>query len=232
MPSSAPTDPEHVVLTGLGKDYDESGRSHVVLTGIDTRIRRGELVVLVGRSGSGKSTLLNLIGGLDRPTRGSVHIDGEDLYAMDETARTLLRRRRMGFVFQFFNLIPTLTVLENVRLPAELNGVAQDDAARSAERWVDAVGLAGREDAFPEELSGGEQQRIAVARALVHEPGLVLADEPTGNLDIDTARVVLSLLDELCRDAGATLIMATHSPDVIGLADRVLTINHGALEDA
>lgn len=232
MPSSALTGSDHhVVLGGLGKNYDESGRNHAVLSGVDAHIATGEFVVLVGRSGSGKSTLLNLIGGLDKPSSGSVHIHGQDLYAMDETRRTLLRRRDMGFVFQFFNLIPTLTVLENVRLPAELNGADETDATRTASSWVDAVGLAGREDAYPDELSGGEQQRVAVARALVHRPGLVLADEPTGNLDIDTARIVLGLLDELCRDAGATLVMATHSPDVIGLADRVLAIRDGGLVD-
>ena len=218
-----------VALQGVGKRYEGRGRRREVLAELWAEIGAGEFVVLVGRSGSGKSTLLNLIGGLDRPTSGDVLIAGQSLGALDQEGLSRLRRRSIGYVFQFFNLIPTLTVAENLLLPLELVGVKGAAARDRSARWLAAVGLAGREDDYPDELSGGEQQRVALARALVHEPGLLLADEPTGNLDLATARDVLRLLDDLCRAAGTTLIMATHSPEVIGLADRVLTIRDGRL---
>jgi putative ABC transport system ATP-binding protein len=218
-----------VSLEGAGKSYESRGRRREVLADLWAEIMPGEFVVLVGRSGSGKSTLLNLIGGLDRPTSGDVRIAGQSLGALDQEGLSRLRRRRIGYVFQFFNLIPTLTVAENLRLPLELIGVNGAPASDRAGRWLTAVGLGGREDDYPDELSGGEQQRVALARALVHEPGLLLADEPTGNLDLATAREVLRLLDDLCRASGTTLIMATHSQEVIGLADRVLTIRDGRL---
>jgi len=220
----------HVELDAVSKDYDEHGRPHRVLEDVSGNIRRGEFIVLVGRSGSGKSTLLNLIGGLDRPSRGDVRIRGESLAGLGEDALARLRRRELGFVFQFFNLVPTLTARENLLLPLDLLDVPRDEAQERARGWLDAVGLAGRGEAFPEELSGGEQQRIALARALVHRPGLVIADEPTGNLDLETARQVLGLLDDLCRREGTTLVMATHSTEVIGAADRVFTIHEGRLE--
>jgi putative ABC transport system ATP-binding protein len=222
--------PVHVELEDVGKDYDEHGQALRVLDGVSARIHAGEFVVLVGRSGSGKSTLLNLIGGLDRPSRGEVRIAGRPLSGLSEDGLARLRRREVGFVFQFFNLVPTLTARENLLLPLELLGVARDEAAAVAARWLDAVGLPGKGEAFPDELSGGEQQRVALARALVHGPGLVIADEPTGNLDLDTARQVLGLLDDLCRREGTTLVMATHSPEVVGVADRVLTIHDGRLQ--
>lgn len=232
MPDARPPGdrPIDIRLDGVCKDYDERGRPHRVLDGVTARIARGELIVLVGRSGSGKSTLLNIIGGLDRPSRGEVHIAGEALSRLSEDGLARLRRRSIGFVFQFFNLVPTLTALENLLLPLDLLGVERGEALRRACGWLETVGLPDRGESFPEELSGGEQQRIALARALIHRPGLVIADEPTGNLDLDTARQVLSLLDDLCRREGTTLVMATHSPEVVGVADRVFSIHDGRLE--
>jgi putative ABC transport system ATP-binding protein len=218
-----------VLLRDVRKVYREGGAERVVLRGVDLAIHRGELCVLIGRSGSGKSTLLNLIGGIDVPTAGEVVVDGVALARAGESARTLFRRRHVGFVFQFFNLIPTLTVEENLRLPLELNGRPGDQAGTQARTLLAEVGLADRGPAFPEELSGGEQQRVAVARALVHAPSLVLADEPTGNLDLETGRQVIHLLDRLTRRAGRTMVMATHSPEVVGLADRIFRLHDGRL---
>ena len=218
-----------VELRGVTKAYREGGAERVVLRGVDGSINRGELCVLIGRSGSGKSTLLNLIGGIDVPTAGEIVVDGLPLARATEARRTLFRRHHVGFVFQFFNLIPTLTVDENLRLPLELNGRPRDAARARVGALLDEVGLADRGDDFPEQLSGGEQQRVAVARALVHEPLLVLADEPTGNLDLDTGRQVLDLLDRLTRRAGRTMVMATHSPEVVGLADRIFRLQDGRL---
>ncbi len=219
----------HIKIQMLSKQYEGRGRSRLVLDQIDTTIGHGEFVVLVGRSGSGKSTLLNLLGGLDRPSTGDVLIDGQSLAALDEDALSRLRRHKVGYMFQFFNLVPTLTVAENLLLPLDLLGVAEPEAESRIRDWLAAVGLAGRATDYPDELSGGEQQRVALARALVHRPGLLLADEPTGNLDLTTARDVLRLLDDLCRRSGTTLVMATHSQEVIGMADRVLTIRDGRL---
>jgi putative ABC transport system ATP-binding protein len=218
-----------VELRGVTKAYREGDTERTVLRGVDATIRRGELCVLIGRSGSGKSTLLNLIGGIDVPTAGEIVVDGLPLARATEARRTLFRRHHVGFVFQFFNLIPTLTVEENLCLPLELNGRPRDAARARAGALLADVGLADRGPAFPEQLSGGEQQRVAVARALVHEPLLVLADEPTGNLDLDTGRQVLDLLDRLTRRAGRTLVMATHSPEVVGLADRIFRLQEGRL---
>jgi len=221
--------PPAVELRQLSKTYREGEAERVVLRDVSLTIASGEIVVLVGRSGSGKSTLLNLIAGIDRPTAGTVAVDGTDLTALDEQARTRFRRRHIGFVFQFFNLIPLLTVEENLLLPLDLNGRADEKGVARARALLDRVGLAGRGDSFPERLSGGEQQRVAIARALIHEPALILADEPTGNLDADTAAGVLDLLDALAREAGRTVLMATHSREVIGVADRIFTVQRGAL---
>ncbi len=204
--------------------------ARAVLDGVSGAIRAGEFVVVVGRSGSGKSTLLNLLGGLDRPDQGSVELAGECLYALPDARLTELRRRRMGFVFQAYNLVPTLTAAENLTLPLELNGRPTGDGR--VESWLERVGLAGRGGDYPEQLSGGEQQRVAVARALIHEPDLILADEPTGNLDLDTATAVVDLLDSLCRREGRTLVMVTHAREVIGRADQLLTIRQGRLTRA
>jgi putative ABC transport system ATP-binding protein len=218
-----------VELRGVTKAYREGDGERVVLRGVDAAIQRGELCVLIGRSGSGKSTLLNLIGGIDVPSAGEIVVDGLPLAGASEATRTLFRRRHVGFVFQFFNLIPTLTVEENLRLPLELNGRPREAAVARARALLAEVDLADRGPAFPEHLSGGEQQRVAVARALAHEPLLVLADEPTGNLDLDTGRQVLDLLDRLTRRAGRTMVMATHSPEVVGLADRIFRLHDGRL---
>jgi putative ABC transport system ATP-binding protein len=219
-------------LAGLTKVYREGETERVVLRGVDAEIAAGELVVLLGRSGSGKSTLLHLIGGIELPTAGEVEVAGVSLGRVSERERTLFRRRHVGFVFQFFNLIPTLTVEENLRLPLELGGRRPAAARAAAQTLLEEVGLADRAGTFPERLSGGEQQRVAVARALVHDPQLVLADEPTGNLDLETGRQVLALLDRLTRRAGKTMVMVTHSPEVVGLADRLLRIQDGRLVPA
>lgn len=203
-----------------------------MLAGADLAVARGEIVVLLGRSGSGKSTLLNLLAGIDLPSAGAVYVAGIEISAVSERERTLFRRRHLGFVFQAYNLLPTLTVFENLMLPLELaerTGAA--DRARAIE-LLDRVGLADRRDSFPDRLSGGEQQRVAVARALVHDPELVLADEPTGNLDLESGLAVLELLDELTRRSGKTLVMVTHGREVVGLANRVLTLSDGRLVEA
>ena len=220
-----------VELSSLFKSYREGQSERVVLRGVDLSVATGEIVVLLGRSGSGKSTLLNLVSGIDRPTSGTVRVEGVDVAAQSETSRTRLRRRRIGFIFQFFNLIPTLTVEENLRLPLELNGVDGAGGRARALGLLADVGLADRAASFPDRLSGGEQQRVAVARALVHDPALVLADEPTGNLDGESARQVLSLLTGLARRWGKTVIVASHSDEVAALADRVLTLADGRLSE-
>lgn len=203
----------------------------MVLEGVDARVHAGERVAILGPSGAGKSTLLNLVSGIDLPDEGSVLLDGTDLTALTEHDRTLFRRHRIGFVFQFYNLLPTLTVLENLLLPVELKGqVGAGDEARAVD-LLERVGLADRADAFPDRLSGGEQQRVAVARALVHQPSLVLADEPTGNLDEDTGARVADLLDDLVRAHGRTLVVVTHSRELGARMDRVLRMSHGRLEE-
>jgi putative ABC transport system ATP-binding protein len=217
-----------VEVTAVRKAFAEGGRQREVLAGLSLTVGEGEIVALQGRSGSGKSTLLNVIAGIDRPDQGAVAVDGAVLSALPERERTLFRRRHIGFVFQFFNLLPTLTVAENVRLPLELLGRREEVA--EVERLLAAVGLADRAGAFPDRLSGGEQQRVAVARALAHGPSLVLADEPTGALDAETGRAVLTLLVTLARAAGRTVILATHSAEVARAADRVLTLQSGRLD--
>ncbi|HMQ32163.1 MAG TPA: ABC transporter ATP-binding protein [Chloroflexaceae bacterium] len=218
-----------IALDGVSKVYEEGGRTRVVLHELSIAVERGELVVLVGKSGSGKSTLLNLISGIDLPSGGEVRVAGQALSRLSERERTLFRRRSVGFIFQFFNLVPTLTVLENVLLPLELNGRSGAPARAAALAMLEAVGLGDRGASYPDRLSGGEQQRVAIARALVHNPALILADEPTGNLDAETGRQVLDLLDRLTRQAGKTMVMVTHSPEVVGVADRVLRVVEGRL---
>ncbi len=220
-----------IELRGLSKTYREGRAERVVLRDVDATIGRGELAVVLGRSGSGKSTLLNLLSGIDLPTAGEVVVAGRSLGELSERERTLFRRHSVGFVFQFFNLIPTLTVEENLLLPQELSGRVTDADRRRALDLLGRVGLADRRDSFPDRLSGGEQQRVAVARALGHDPDLVLADEPTGNLDLETGLEVLELLDELVRNRGKTLVMVTHAREVMGIADRVFTLARGHLEE-
>jgi putative ABC transport system ATP-binding protein len=184
-------------------------------------------VALLGASGSGKTTLLNLVSGIDTPDKGRVLLDGVDVHALAEPERTLLRRRQIGFVFQFFNLIPTLKVGENVALPLELLGADERSAQQRAATLLADVGLGGLDMRYPETLSGGEQQRAAIARALAHQPALLLADEPTGNLDEDTGDRVIELLTGLARRQGTTLLLVTHSSRVAQAADRVLRLSHG-----
>jgi putative ABC transport system ATP-binding protein len=224
--------PPAVELRKVSKSYREGEVERVVLRDVSVTIAPGEIAVLVGRSGSGKSTLLNVIAGIDHPTAGAVVVNGTDLTALDEHARTLFRRRHIGFVFQFFNLIPLLTVEENLLLPLDLNGRADAEGAKRARALLERVGLGGRGDSFPERLSGGEQQRVAIARALIHDPVLILADEPTGNLDVETAAGVLDLLDTLAREAGRTVLMVTHSREVVGVADRIFTVQRGSLVES
>ncbi len=219
-----------VALSRVSKAFGTGERRQTVLDEVSAEFAQGRFVALMGRSGSGKSTLLNLIGGLDAPTAGTILLGDFDLVAAGDDARTLFRRRQLGFVFQFFNLLPTLTVAENVRLPLSLLGADAADAARRAAGALAEVGMTAAVGRFPEELSGGEQQRVAIARALVHEPALVLADEPTGNLDLTTATAIVELLDGVCEARGATLIMATHSADVVGYADEVYDVGDGALK--
>jgi putative ABC transport system ATP-binding protein len=214
-------------LEGVGKTYHEGGAQRRVLDGLDLTIGQGEWLVVLGRSGSGKSSLLNLLAGIDAPSAGRVLFEGVDLATRSEKERTLLRRQRIGFVFQFFHLIPTLTVAENVLLPLELNGRAGETAR--VDELLAFVGLGDRHASYPDVLSGGEQQRVAIARALAADPPLLLADEPTGNLDVDTAASVLALLETAVRGRGKTLVMATHSREVARAADRVLEVVSGRL---
>ena len=214
------------------KTYEEVGERHVILDRLDARFEAGEHVAVIGRSGSGKTTLLNLGSGIDVPDAGDVSIGGTSLGGLDDGERTRLRRRQLGFVFQSYNLVPTLNVLDNVRLPLELGGASRATSKARAAAMLDEVGLAKRLTAFPDRLSGGEQQRVAVARALVHEPKLVLADEPTGNLDIDTAIEVMALLVRLTAAHGGLLLTVTHSVEAARLAGRCLRLTRGALVPA
>jgi putative ABC transport system ATP-binding protein len=218
-------------LEQLSKSYQEGSQVRIVLQDACASINRGEFIAIVGKSGSGKSTLLNLISGIDRMDAGQIYLDGHELTGMDERERTIFRRRNIGFIFQFFNLIPTLTVLENVTLPLELNGGNPTAARRRALPLLEAVGLPDRLNTFPDRLSGGEQQRVAIARALVHDPPLVLADEPTGNLDEETGWQVLELLDRLTRKSGKNLLLVTHSREAARYADRVLCLRDGKLTE-
>ena len=216
----------------LCKSYREADQEHVVLNDVNGEVHEGEFIVLFGKSGCGKSTLLNLISGIDAPSRGDILVGGQSLTGMSEDERTLFRRRHIGFVFQSFNLIPTLTVRDNLLLPLELTGRLDRGGDRTGlADMLEELDMAHRLDHYPDRLSTGEQQRIAIARALVHNPPIILADEPTGNLDHDTGQEVLNLLDRLVRRAGRTMIMVTHSREVIGLADRLVTIRDCRLEE-
>lgn len=226
-PPRPDTDGATIHLHGVGKRYQAT---QPVLDALTLEISAGEFVVVLGRSGSGKSTLLNLLAGIDVPDRGQILVGGVDLGALDDAGRTRFRRDRIGLVFQAFNLVPTLSVEENLRLPLELRGDWRGARARAKEMLA-RLGLADRGAAAPESLSGGEQQRIAVGRALIHRPALILADEPTGALDIETAQMVVRLLDDMVRERGSTLVMATHAPEMVGVADRVLTLNAGRAEE-
>lgn len=218
-----------ITLHRLGKIYSEGGSEQVVLKAVEADIHRGEFIAILGRSGSGKSTLLNLIGGLDVPTSGWVAVDDQNISTLSENERTVFRRRHIGFVFQFFNLIPTLSVTENLSLPLELNGVSEDEINTRIDSILKDLRLRDKARYFPDRLSGGEQQRVAIARAVVHQPTLVLADEPTGNLDLQSERDVLQLFRRIPKQHNATLISATHSMEVASGADRILVIEDGTL---
>ncbi len=223
-PDAAPA--PAVSCQALRKVY-AGAQAVVALDGIDLAVRAGEFVALVGESGSGKSTLLHLVGGIDRPTSGQIRVAGRSIGDLPESDLVLYRRRDVGMVFQFFNLLPHLTVLENVELPRRLDGAA--DAGARAARLLERVGLAARGAAHPYELSGGEMQRVAIARALVTGARLLLADEPTGNLDSRNGEAVLTLLDEIRRERGVTLLLATHSPAAAARADRIVAVRDGRI---
>ena len=227
MPTT--TNNAFIKIENLSKSYQEGGQTRIVLSKADAIFKKGELVAILGKRGSGKSTLLNLISGIDLTDEGSIWLEEKNLTEMDERQRTLFRRKYIGFIFQFFNLIPTLTVIENIILPAELNGMSQEQARQRAKSLLSEVGLLDRVNTFPDRLSGGEQQRVAIARALVNDPLLLLADEPTGNLDESTGQHVLDLLDCLTRQEGKNMIMVTHSAEAAMIADRILYLRDGKL---
>jgi putative ABC transport system ATP-binding protein len=213
-------------LNELSKSYTEGKNNKVVLNNISLEVSEGSIIALLGKSGSGKTTLLNLISGIDVPDSGEIIIYNKDLSRLNEQQRTIFRRTHIGFIFQFFNLLPTLTVKENLLLPLELSG--SDDFSRIPD-LLQKVELSDRLNSYPDVLSGGEQQRIAIARALVHDPKILLADEPTGNLDFETGRQVIGLLEKMAKENGKTLIMATHSMELAEIADKIYSIKNGQI---
>jgi len=218
-----------VELSGVGRDYLVGGTLVRALRSVDLDIQAGEFVAVVGPSGSGKSTLMNVLGCLDRPTRGSYRLAGVEVSSKDADERALIRNRLLGFIFQGFNLMPRTSALENTELPLVYRGVKKSERRRRALTALVRVGLEDRVHHTPAELSGGQQQRVAIARALVTDPPLLLADEPTGNLDSVTTYEVLALLQELVRQAGRTVVLVTHEPDVAACADRVVTVRDGSI---
>jgi len=231
IPDSNPTATSFIRLDGVTHSYQEAGNRHQVLRNIDLAIAGGEKVALLGRSGSGKSTLLNLVSGIDLPDSGTITLDGMVINTLDETRRTRFRRAQIGFIYQFFNLVPSLTAVENVALVLELNGITGQSARDQSIAMLARLGVADKADSFPSRLSGGEQQRVAMARALVHAPGIVLADEPTGNLDARTGDQVLAVLHEVLGERGSALLMVTHSLAVARTADRIITLEEGVITE-
>lgn len=220
-----------LVLNNVHRIYDGGGRAVAALRGVSFEAETGGFIALMGPSGCGKSTLLHIIGAMDRPTRGSVYLGGISLDSLDEEELARLRRKKIGFVFQFFNLLPTLTVAENVALPLLLDRARQAEASRRSHEVLARVGLAERAAHFPAELSGGEMQRAAVARAVVTRPELILADEPTGNLDTDNGNEVMNLLAELNHELGLTIILATHSAEAARYARQTIRMRDGLIEE-
>jgi putative ABC transport system ATP-binding protein len=226
------TSPDDIMfLDGITKDYVTEAVTVHALRRVDLTIKRGEFVAMVGQSGSGKSTMMNIIGCLDRPTNGRYLLDGIDVTHRSNDARAVVRNRLIGFVFQGFNLLPRTTALENVELPLVYRGVSSGDRAKRALKALQSVGLAERLHHTPNQLSGGQQQRVAIARALVTEPPLLLADEPTGNLDTRTSYEVLGLLQELNRKNKITIVLVTHEPDIAACASRVINMRDGRVRD-
>ena len=224
-------DPLLIQAAGLRRTYQRGGEQIHALDGIDLVVARGSFLLLVGPSGGGKSTLLHVLGGIDRPTAGRVMVNGWSLENAGEAQLTRFRRENVGFIFQFYNLLPFISALENVALPLLAQGRTRPAALREAARWLEQVGLDGRKAHKPAELSGGEQQRVAIARAVAANPCLVLADEPTGDLDEASAGVVMDLLRELNHRLGTTCLVATHNLGLVRPGDRVLRLAHGRLEE-
>lgn len=218
-----------IQLKRLSKSYQEGNKRRLVLNELDLSVAESQMYVLLGRSGSGKSTMLNLLSGIDQPDTGQVIIAGTDISNMNEKDRTKYRRDNIGFVFQSFNLISTLTAFENVVLPLSLKGDDPAESEQKAQFFLDQVDLGDRGGSYPDRLSGGEQQRVAIARALAHEPKFILADEPTGNLDYKTGSMVLKMLGDLVRENGRTMIIATHDREMGQIADQVLELREGSL---
>jgi len=214
----------------LRKTYQQGKHGVEVLRGVDVTVDRGEFVAVVGPSGSGKTTFMQLVGGLDRPSAGSVRLDGQAIETFSDARLSAFRRQKLGFVFQFFHLLPTLTAEENVALPMLLDGRSHASVAKRAAELLERVGLGHRKHHRPDQLSGGEMQRVAIARALIADPVLVLADEPTGNLDTRTGRIVLELFRDTVKERGQTVIMVTHDPRAAELADRVIGLRDGLVE--
>jgi len=219
-----------IQMEELARDYEMGGSTISALDGVDLEIGRGEYVSIVGPSGSGKTTLFNMIGGLDRPTRGVVYIDGVDISKLDAYELAWLRCRKIGYIFQTFNLIPVLTATENVALPTVFAGVPRDEGLKKAEKILTSVGLGDRLHHKPGELSAGQQQRVAIARAMANDPAIILADEPTGNLDLNTGMEIIDLLHGLNKSRGMTLIAATHDLKMIKASDRIVWMRDGKIE--
>ena len=215
----------------LTKDYGSGDTAVRALDGVNIQVESGELVAVMGPSGCGKSTLLQLLGGLDAPTSGKIWLENTDLATLDDDEITLIRRRRIGFIFQFFNLIPVLTAGENVALPLILDGAAPAVANQKAMEWMERMGIADRWSHRPKEMSGGQQQRVAVARALVSDPAIILGDEPTGNLDSKSAEGLIAVLENICSEFGRTILMVTHDPRMADHASRVINIMDGQVVD-
>jgi putative ABC transport system ATP-binding protein len=211
-----------ISLIGIEKYYGGT----MVLAGINLRIEKGDFISVMGSSGSGKSTLLNLIGGMDRPNEGKILVNGEDISSYEDDRLTLYRRKKIGFIFQFFNLLPNITVSENIEIPLLLNGIT--DHARIKE-FIHIVGLGGREKAYPHELSGGEQQRVAIARALIHDPDIILADEPTGSLDSHTGNTIMEIISALAEKTKKTVLLVTHDQSIAQFAQKTFKIKDGVI---